>query len=246
MSEKNIEFLAIENEFLVINKPGGLLTQAPPGIDSVENQVKRWKFARNASRPPYLGIPHRLDRPVSGVMVMGQTKKWTSAIAAQFEARTVKKAYWAIVSGHVVEDSGTWRDWMRKVDGEARSEVVVESETNAKEAILHFQVRGRAADLTWLEIELETGRTHQIRLQCASRGHSIVGDEDYQSTIPFGPTNIDRRTRWIALHARELTLNHPSRKTTIRFFAATQDFWAKMWDVFPELNADSSPVQERI
>ena len=210
----------------LMNKPGGLLTQGPPDIDSLELRTKRWLKVRDEKPGKvYLGVPHRLDRPVSGVIVLAKNVRAAKRLADQFRERTAEKKYWAVVEGTVDEDQGTWIDWMRKVPGEARSEIVLEEHPDAKRAVLHYQVRGRSETRTWLEIELETGRTHQIRLQCGVRETPILGDELYGATTTFGPATEDRRQRWIALHARSLTIDHPILHTPVSQVAPLAEHW---------------------
>ena len=210
MQPTGFDILLEDGPCLLVNKPSGVLTQAAPGVDSLEVRVKR--FLKQRDEKPggvYLGVPHRLDRPVSGAMVLAKHVRAARRISEQFEARSLRKVYWACVAGRVEPAEGTWRDWLRKIPGEARAEVVDEANPEGREAVLHYRTLGVAEAGTWLEIELETGRTHQIRIQAASRDHPIIGDELYGSPTPFGPEHDDRRLRAIALHARRLELRHP-------------------------------------
>src|SRR6185437_1325895 len=104
------------------------------------------------------------------------------------------------VRGQVESEQGTWRDHLRKIPGEPRAEVVAADEPEGLPAVLHYRVLGRRTWGTWLEIELETGRTHQIRIQAASRGLPILGDAFYGCEVPFGEQYEDERLRAIALH----------------------------------------------
>ena len=173
----------------------------------------------------YLGVPHRLDRPVSGVMVVVKNVRAAQRISEQLRERTVTKTYWAMVDGTVESESGTWTDWMRKIPDEAKSEIVAADHPDAKKAILHYQVLHSATGKSLIEIELETGRTHQIRLQCATRGLPIVGDSLYDSQSTFGPETFDLRKRWIALHARRLAFVHPISKEPIDQTAPIPEHW---------------------
>jgi len=220
------QILYEEGPCLVINKPAGLLTQAPPGIDSLELRVRRFLQQREGkSHNLYLGLPHRLDRPVSGAIVLARHVRAARRIAEQFAQRTVHKLYWAIVEGIVEQSSGTWSDWMRKVPEQARSETVPAAHPDAQQAILHFRVLAHAPQATWLEIQLETGRTHQIRVQCSTRGHAVLGDFQYGATRPFGPATDDTRERWIALHARTLAFDHPMTRARVEIQAPVPDDW---------------------
>jgi RluA family pseudouridine synthase len=214
---------------LAVNKPPGLLTQAPPGIDSLELRVKR--FLKEREQKPggvYLGVPHRLDRPVSGVIVLAKHVRAARRLSEQFEARSVRKVYWALVEGRVAEDSGTWTDQVKKLENEPRAIVVDASDPEGRTAILHFRVLERREKFSWLEIELETGRMHQIRLQCSSHGHPLLGDELYGATQPFGPNVLDQRERLIALHARSLEFRHPMTDEPLSISAPLTKWWQEL------------------
>lgn len=212
--------------WLIVNKPHCVLTQAPPGIDSLEWRIKLYlQQQANSVKEPYLGVPHRLDRPVSGTMVFGKTKQAARALAEEFQNKRATKRYWTLVTGQVTEAKGTWHNWMRKVDGESRSELVHQERPEAKEAVLHYRVMGRTDTLTWLEIELVTGRSHQIRLQAGTRGHPVVGDFQYGSTHPFGDPVTDPRLQPIALHSRFLQLRHPSSGEMVAVEAPLPGMW---------------------
>ena len=224
MSEINI--LYEDGPCLVVCKPPGLPTQAPPGIDSLEVRIKA--FLRERDHPPhdvYLGVPHRLDRPASGAMVFATRRRAAQKLARQFENRTVQKRYWAWVAGQPDPPEGTWRDFLRKVYGKPQAEVVAPDHPEAKLAVLHYRTLASTAESAWLEIELETGRTHQIRIQAASRGHAVLGDFQYGSKIPFGPQWEDSRLLAIALHARTLEFDHPTGKQRVAITAPTPAFW---------------------
>ena len=198
-----VEIIYEEGPVLAVNKPSGLLTQAAPGIDNMELRVKLlFKYRDHKTGNIYLGVPHRLDRPASGVLLLAKHTRATRRISEQFEGRLVKKTYWAIVQGNVQPESGTWQDYMRKIPDQAKAEITPQSHDGAREAILHYQKIQTIGDHSLLQIELETGRTHQIRLQAASRGHPILGDELYGSQLPFGEAFEDPRLRAIA-HACE-------------------------------------------
>jgi RluA family pseudouridine synthase len=213
---------------LVVNKPSGLLTQAPAGIDSLEVQIKAF-YREREGKPPdaniYLGICHRLDRPVSGAIVFARHERAARRLSKQFENRTVTKSYWAFVEGVVAPDEGTWTDFLHKRHGMAQAEVVDASHPAAKHAVLHYRVKWQGPRGSWLEIELETGRTHQIRVQAASRGHPVIGDSQYGSTQLFGATDLEIRDRPIALHARQLGFRHPMTEEDVNVVAPLPGDW---------------------
>ena len=215
---------------LVINKPAGILTQAPAGIDSLEVQVKAFYREREQKEGNiYLGLPHRLDRPVSGAIVFARHVRAAQRLSAQFENRTVTKVYWAVVEGDVQPDESTWTDHLHKRHGMPQSIVVPPDDPRGKLAVLRYRVLERIPNVgTWLEVELETGRTHQIRVQSASRGHAVIGDAQYGATLPFGEQFEDERLRAIALHARQLGFNHPMTNEPVDVIAPLPLVWQEL------------------
>ena len=226
-----LDILYDDGPVLVINKPAGVLTQAPAGIDSLEVRLKefyRQREGKPADANIYLGLPHRLDRPVSGAIVFARHVRAAQRLSTQFENRTVSKSYWAFVEGAVTPDEGTWSDYLHKRHGMAQAEVVDASHPAAKHAVLHYRVLWRGPQGTWLEIELETGRTHQIRVQAASRGHAVVGDSQYGSATPFGDPSLDYRDWPIALHARHLSFRHPMKDESVEVVAPLPQDWESL------------------
>lgn len=211
---------------LVVNKPPGLLTQAPAGIDSLEVRVKEFYKRREQKEGRiYLGVPHRLDRPVSGAILFARHVRAARRLARQFEDRTVTKVYWAFVEGDVQPDEGTWTDHLHKRHGMAQAIVVPADDLRGKLAVMHWRVLARTPAGSWLEVQLETGRTHQIRVQAASRDHPVVGDAQYGATQPFGEQYGDERLRAIALHARQLGFNHPMTREPVDVVALPPATW---------------------
>ena len=228
---------------LVVAKPGGLLTQAPLGIDSLEVRIKKFLRERDGIEGDvYLGVPHRLDRPVSGVIVFAKHRKAARKISDQFEQRRVEKTYWALAQGVVQPTSGTWTDYLKKVEGDPRSVVTDESDPEGQRAVLHYIVVKQVSEpcpSTLLEITLETGRTHQIRIQCASRGYALLGDEMYRSNAyHFGPPTDDERQRMVALHARSLSFWNPVSSAVMTFVAPLPEYWPQMDVTPPEPSRD--------
>ncbi len=210
---------------LVVNKPPGVLTQAPPGIDSLEVRIKTYLGGSEGPGAVYLGVPHRLDRPATGAIIFSKDPRTTRKLGAQFENRRVHKVYWACIEGRVVTETGHWEDFIYKVAGEPRAEVVGAGHPEGRHAALHYRVLKTFDWGSWLEIELETGRTHQIRVQAASRGHPVLGDKQYGSTVAFGPQFADERLQAIALHARSLSFRDPDSRQTVTVVAPVADYW---------------------
>lgn len=228
---RGFEIIYEQGPVLGVVKPGGIATQAPAPFESLETRLKDFLREREGKTGNlYLAIPHRLDRPVSGAMVFARHVRAARKISTQFEERRVRKVYWALVAGEVAPPRGTWRDHLRKVYGRPQAEVVPAEHPEAREAVLHYETlgMGRTPDgqvVTWLGVELETGRTHQVRIQAASRGLPILGDTLYGSTISFGPSVSEDRERAIALHARSLALAHPMTREPIELVAPPPVYW---------------------
>lgn len=211
---------------ICVQKPAGLLTQAPPGIDNLEEQVRAfYKQREGKTGNIYLAIIHRLDRPVSGAIVFCRNVRAAQRLAAQFRERSVRKTYWGIVEGVPPEEQGEWTDFVRKIPDVAQGEVVDESGEGAKRAELGYQVIARTETHALLEIELGTGRYHQIRLQCAARGFPILGDRLYGAGESFGPEVEDPRHHHIALHARTLAFRHPMVDEMVEVTAPLPAAW---------------------
>lgn len=226
MNLPSLEILYEEGPCLVVNKPSGVLTQSPPGIDSLENRIKEFlKVRDHKPGKVYLGVPHRLDRPASGAMVFAKHVRAARRLSEQFEARVVRKLYWAWVAGRVEPPEGTWRDAVRKVPDAPRAELTPPDHPEAREAVLHYRRLAATESGTWLAIELETGRMHQIRVQAAGRGHPLWGDALYGSTVAFGEPSDDERLRAIALHACRLEFRHPMTHQPVAVDAPPPAYW---------------------
>lgn len=211
-------------------KPPGVAVQAPAEFRSLEAEMKDW-LRRREAKPGnvYLGVPHRLDRPVSGVILFTRHVRAARKVSTQFEQRTVRKIYWACVDGIVEPATGVWTDRLKKVYGKPKTEVVGPDDPLGRDAVLRYRTLGRTAGgRTWLEIELETGRTHQIRIQAASRGHAVLGDAFYGSHSTFGPQTADDRARHIALHARSIALLHPMTAAPLEITAPLPSSWREL------------------
>jgi 23S rRNA pseudouridine1911/1915/1917 synthase len=207
-----------DNHLLVIDKPVGLSTQgAAPGEPSVVDWAKQYlkqKYAKPGN--VYVGVVSRLDRDVSGVLVLARTSKAAARLNEQFRARTVEKTYWAIVGGtppaelHCV-------DRLAADDRVGRMTVVGADDQSGQDAALTARVLESCRGVTLVEVKLETGRKHQIRVQLAARGFPVVGDRKYGSRHAF--------TSGIALHARRLVLGHPTRPESLEVVATCPTAW---------------------
>jgi 23S rRNA pseudouridine1911/1915/1917 synthase len=219
MDYPSLDILYEDNHCLAIAKPTGSVSAHFQGTaETLDRLVKR--YLKEKYRKPgnvFLGVVHRLDKPVSGVLLFARTGKAAARLAQQFREGTVEKVYWAVVEGTVSRAAGSLEDWLRKNEDLGRVEVVEPRETRARQSLLHFQRKAEHGGMTWLELRPQTGRTHQLRVQLAHHGHPIYGDAKYGSIHTFG--------RAIALHARSLTFLHPVRYEPITLTADVPPGW---------------------
>jgi 23S rRNA pseudouridine1911/1915/1917 synthase len=212
--------LFLDNHLLVVVKPAGLLAQADrtgdPDVLTLAKAFLKERFQKPGA--VFLGLVHRLDRPVSGVMMLARTSKAAARLSEQFRARTVGKHYVALVEGRLA-GQGTRVDWLRKRD--ERVERVAEGTPGAQRAALAWQALGTREGRTLVAVHLETGRAHQIRVQMAALGHPIAGDGRYGARSAWAPGTI-------ALHSAVLRVAHPTHRTPMTFSA--QPVWAGLWE----------------
>ena len=212
-----------DNHLLVVNKPAGLPTMGvEPSKASLLKAAKAY-IAEKYEKPGkvYLGIVSRLDAPVTGIVIVARTSKAAARLSEQFREGTVEKSYLAIVhpGPAIGEQNVECVDWLKKHERHRKVLVVAPNTPGAQEARLRYSVLGGPSDRRLLEVELLTGRKHQIRVQLARRGFAILGDRKYGSDQTF-PTGI-------ALHAAVLELQHPVRKEPIRFECPTPKYWQR-------------------
>jgi 23S rRNA pseudouridine1911/1915/1917 synthase len=207
--DPSLDILYIDNHLIAVCKPSGMLTQQDDsGEASLMDQVKGW--IKNEFKKPgkvYLGLVHRLDRPVSGVVVFARTSKGASRLSEQFRQKTTKKIYRALVEGIPDPRKDRLTHYLRK-EKTFKATVFPRPTPNASEALLDYEVIDTLTNTSLLDVHLHTGRFHQIRAQLSFIGHPIVGDKKYgaHSTLPDGK---------IALHALRLTFKHPTSKEEV-------------------------------
>lgn len=209
----------------VVKQAGQLIAEDATGDVTLSDLAKayiREKYGKPGN--VYLGVVHRLDRPVSGIVLFTRTSKAAARLAKQFREKTVRKTYFAWVQGSPEQDSELLEDWLLRSSNRNVTRVADEGADGAKLSRLTYTVSRRAGDRSLLEIELHTGRHHQIRVQLSSRGWSILGDVKYG-----GPTCNNPRA--IALHAAALQFEHPTTKETISLSAGIPDVWKDWFNV---------------
>ena len=220
-----IPILLNEPFFAVINKPAGLFTQASPGIDSVETGLREQWRTPGSDVNPFVGLPHRLDRGTSGALIVARNQRALQRLGEQFHSRKVQKSYLAVVEGCPTQAEGTWLDYLRKIPERPMAEITNADVEGAKQAELCFKQLASESGLSLLEIELKTGRMHQIRIQAASRGLSVVGDWCYGNEIQWGAVDDRGERTALALHAAVVQFHHPQNAKAVRISASLPTLW---------------------
>ncbi len=201
-----------DNHVIVVVKEPNIPSQADKtGDEDMLTIVKKYiKEKYNKPGDVYLGLVHRLDRPVGGVMVFARTSKAASRLSEEVRNKTFSKKYLAIVNGKMEKESSTFNDYMWKDEKKNTSYVVKEGKKNAKLASLDYEVveYNPKEDLSLVKIDLHTGRHHQIRVQFSSRMHAIYGDNKYHGR---------GQGSGICLWAYELSFIHPTLKKEMTF-----------------------------
>lgn len=227
-----------DNHLLVVNKPSRLATMGlPDGEETLLTCAKDYLATRyNKPGNVYLGVVSRLDFPVSGLIVFARTSKAAARLNEQFRSHTVKKIYRAVVEG-IPKPEEDCTDWLCE-DPRHRKMWITQTPQavpDAKEARLRYTRLEKSGPLSLLEIELLTGRKHQIRLQLSHRGYPIYGDYKYGSRMPFGGS--------IALHAYRIQFSHPVSGQLLDLRAPLPSTW-KQWG-FARANEDVEGDDER-
>lgn len=209
---QDLKILYEDNHIIVVEKPNNIPSQADKtGDEDMLSIIKSYiKKKYNKPGDVYLGLVHRLDRPTGGVMVFARTSKAASRLSEQIRTKQVKKKYLATCDGKLEEKKDTWQDFLLKNERTNMSRVVPEGTKNAKEAILDYEVvkYNEKTDLSVVKVNLHTGRHHQIRVQFASRGHSLYGDQKYGTR---------GRGKQLRLWAYYLSFTHPVTKEKMEF-----------------------------
>ncbi len=214
-----INIIYEDNHLLVVEKPINIPVQADSSHDLDFLTILKDFIKKRDNKPGnvYLGLIHRLDRPVGGVMVFAKTSKCASRLSEQVRERILKKEYYAILEGKL-EKSGVLKDYLLK--NSKNNTVYVDK--RGKEAILEYNLLEYKNGLSLVNINLKTGRSHQIRVQFSSRNYPLYGDQRYNKNAIPG--------QQIALFAHSLTLNHPITKQQLKFDIKPKNIYP--WNIF--------------
>ncbi len=210
-SYHGIQIVYEDNHLLVVIKPPNMPTQADASRDADVHSLMKAYIAEKYRKPGavYLGLVHRLDRPVGGLLVLGRTSKAADRLSEQVRKKTLARQYVAVVRGDA-PDVGELHDWLLKDERTNTVRAVPEGTPGAKEAVLRYACVGRAEGLSLLRVRLFTGRSHQIRVQLAHGGTPIWGDARYGGGRPG---------EQIALWGAHLGLIHPTLREELHFDA---------------------------
>ena len=209
--KNKLEILYEDNHIIVVEKPNNILSQSDNTNDLDMLTIIKDYIKEKYNKPGnvYLGLVHRLDRPVSGVMVFAKTSKAASRLSDQVRTHSLKKNYMAIVYDNgTLKDKDTFVDYLYK-DSDNNSKVVDEGKGKYSELSYEVISRDKNVNLTLVDISLKTGRHHQIRVQFASRNHALYGDQRYGL----------QDKQQIALHAYKLEFIHPTTKERMVFIS---------------------------
>ena len=213
-----MEVIYEDNHLIAVNKTCREIVQGDKTSDTPLSEIlKAWlkeKYAKPGN--VFVGVAHRLDRPVSGLVLFAKTSKALARLNEMFRTGDIKKTYWAIVKNSPPTEEGTLEHWLVRNEKQNKSYAYTEEKPNSKKAILHYKLLARSDNYYLLEVDLKTGRHHQIRCQLAKMGCPIKGDLKYGS-------ERSNKDGGISLHARKAQFIHPVSKEPVEIVASVPD-----------------------
>lgn len=213
-----MEVIYEDNHLIAVNKTCREIVQGDKTGDTPLSEIlKAWlkeKYAKPGN--VFVGVAHRLDRPVSGLVLFAKTSKALARLNEMFRTGDIKKTYWAIVKNSPPTEEGTLEHWLVRNEKQNKSYAYTEEKPNSKKAILHYKLLARSDNYYLLEVDLKTGRHHQIRCQLAKMGCPIKGDLKYGS-------ERSNKDGGISLHARKAQFIHPVSKEPVEIVASGPD-----------------------
>jgi 23S rRNA pseudouridine1911/1915/1917 synthase len=207
-----LDILYEDNHLLVVLKPVNVSVQGDASGDMDLLSLVKADLKERYHKPGrvFVGLVHRLDRPVGGVMVFAKTSKAAARLGEQIRVHELKKTYYAVVRGRPLEAAGQLVDYLCKNPQTNTVRIVAATAPDAKKAVLDYEVVAEREELSLVQINLQTGRSHQIRVQMAALGHPLYGDQKYGS-------KINRPGEQIALWATRLAFKHPTKADQLEF-----------------------------
>lgn len=220
------EILYEDNHLIVVNKQSGDIVQGDETGDTpLSDFVKEYiKEKHKKVGDVFLGVVHRIDRPVSGIVLFARTSKALTRLNELFKVKDISKTYWAVVKQKPTHESGTLIHYHLKDAKQRKAKLYDKEIAHSKKCILHYKVIAQSQQYYLLEIQLETGRFHQIRAQLAKIGLPIKGD------VKYGYERPNENTRSIHLHARKIEFTHPVKQEKIEIIAPVPN--DKIWKFF--------------
>jgi len=215
-TKENLQVLFEDNHIVIVNKRAGDITQGDKTGDKPLSEVVKEYIKDKYNKPGdvFLGVVHRLDRPTSGIIIFARTSKSLERVNKMLRDKTIHKTYWAVVKNHPKKEKDTLINYLRKNPKNNKSTAYTKEIEGSKKAVLHYTVLKKLDNYSLIEIDLETGRHHQIRTQLSTIGSPIKGDLKYG----FDRSNKDGS---IHLHARKIKFTHPVSKELINITAPT-------------------------
>ncbi len=232
------QILFEDNHLLIVNKITGQIVQADktgekPLVEYVRDYIKE-KY--NKPGNVFVGIPHRIDRPTTGIVIFTKTSKALYRMVEQFKERKIKKLYWAVVKNRPNKSADRLIHYLRKNSKNNKSTAFTKETENTKQAILSYEIIKELDNYCLLSVNLETGRHHQIRAQLSAIGCPIRGDLKYN----FDRPNADKG---INLHARSIEFYHPTQKNKI-YIEAPVISTDVIWNFIPEAITSTIEIEE--
>lgn len=221
-----LDILYEDNHIIAVNKRSGDIVQGDETGDTPLSDLVKAYIKEKYQKPGevFLGVVHRIDRPVSGIVLFARTSKSLSRLNELFKTKEITKTYWAVVKKKPVSDSGTLTHYHLKDEKTRKARLFDKEVAHSRKCVLHYRWLASSEHYHLLEIQLETGRFHQIRAQLAKIGSPIKGD------VKYGFERPNENTRSIQLHARKISFIHPVKNEPIELTAPVPD--EKIWQFF--------------
>jgi len=215
-NKNNLQVLFEDNHIIIINKRAGDIVQGDKTGDTPLSEIVKAYIKDKYNKPGnvFLGVVHRLDRPTTGIVIFARTSKALTRLNKMFSSKNVTKTYWAVVETKPQKNKDTLKHWLRKNPKSNKSTAFTKEIEGSKKAILHYEHKKSLDNYYLLEVNLETGRHHQIRCQLASVGCVIKGD------LKYGARRSNKDAS-IHLHARQIQFEHPVSRNEINIIAPT-------------------------